>query len=743
MNMLSIKFDRAIAKGYVGRIAIIGLAVLVVVPIVLWFIGWMGQYAALHAEAMDGLEQGLLWNTIEVYLDINSKPEAFHFTKRFYFLIVGAFGAFLFNGLLISMLVSLFESRRDRWERGDLHYGKTALGNFTVVIGGNGMVPDLVGQLLDETGIDHVLVMTSREVAALRKNLVSRLGRAEERVVVYYGERTSREDLKRLLLHHTRNDIYVIGEQLDLDQSGSHHDVKNMDCVQKIAELLHEAGCRERKTCRVMFEYQSTFSVFQYADIRREISAVLDFRPFNYYETWARKVLVCKDIDPGCSASLYLPLEGKEPITADSETFVHLIVVGMSRMGIALAVEAAHLAHYPNFITKGKCTRITFIDRQARGEMNFVQRRYRDLFAVSRWRYVEAESDTFYGDHTGLSNAEWREPRRDDAASPYRDAVGYSLGDPLVDVEWEFVGGSLEMPSVQEFIRRECKDGNVRLTIAVCIPQDNAALAASLSLPDEVYRQGCNVLVYQPHGDALLWSLAGEPGSPGRRFANLRPFGMTDGCYSVAGQDMMEMVCDAFNEEYGKTAQWQIPGRNQLRRRFGMAVVETGKSPAARRWSGYYAASHLWTKLRSVKYAGRGLALDERSVELLAAVEHVRWNMEQLLMGYAPLTADEYRELLRRRKKALRVAAPDMELMALDTADAVGEDARRQMTEWLEAWREYDEMKEGLKADMRHADICSLDVLAEIDKESIEYDRVLVKILPRVEERCRNLKVKS
>ena len=34
----------------------------------------------------------------------------------------------------------------------------------------------------------------------------------------------------------------------------------------------------------------------------------------------------------------------------ESEKYVHLVIVGMSRMGVALAVEAAHIAHYPNFI---------------------------------------------------------------------------------------------------------------------------------------------------------------------------------------------------------------------------------------------------------------------------------------------------------------------------------------------------------------------------------------------------------
>ena len=80
--------------------------------------------------------------------------------------------------------------------------------------------------------------MTNRDVSSLRKKLVSSLGKREAQVVIVYGERTSYDDLKNLRLSYTKNDIYIIGEQLDIEQNGSHHDVKNMECVQQIAKLL-------------------------------------------------------------------------------------------------------------------------------------------------------------------------------------------------------------------------------------------------------------------------------------------------------------------------------------------------------------------------------------------------------------------------------------------------------------------------------------------------------------------------
>lgn len=44
----------------------------------------------------------------------------------------------------------------------------------------------------------------------------------------------------------------------------------------------------------------------------------------------------------------------------------------MSRMGVALGIEAARLAHYPNFMRNPKLkTRITFIDKNCHSEMKY------------------------------------------------------------------------------------------------------------------------------------------------------------------------------------------------------------------------------------------------------------------------------------------------------------------------------------------------------------------------------------
>ena len=82
---------------------------------------------------------------------------------------------------------------------------------------------------------------------------------------------------------------------------------------------------------------------------------------------------------------------------------------------------------------------------------------------------------------------------------------------------------------------------------------------------------------------------------------------------------------------------------------------------------------------------------DNAKLDTLAKTEHARWNMEQLLIGFRPLTAIEQAEVLNDLK-----------------------------------------LKNPYKGKLAHYDICSFARLKEIDEGSIRYDRGLSSILPDI-----------
>ena len=759
-----IYFDRMIAKGNLKLF----LFFILFLPFVIWGVGTICQLIMSQfwgtLEPLSFAKDGLFWDTYENYINPNSHTNI-SFSRRLYILVVGIIGVFLLNGILVSSIVSWVEKRSERWKSGEIHYDKKrwfqktfALDNFVIVIGGNQMVPDLIRQLFSKDHSLYTLIMTNRDVASLRKKIASVLGPDEERVVIYHGERTLIDDLSHLQIERAK-EIYVIGEQLDIDQSGSHHDVKNMECVKLMSQLLKDVKdfstpnntLFSRRLCRVMFEYQSSFSVFQFTDVDSTISDVMDFKPFNYYETWAQNVLVCPTLNPDRNIDKYLPLEGTTPITPDSPDTVHLIIVGMSRMGIALGVEAAHIAHYPNFIKNDKCrTKITFIDSAAKKEMRYFQGHYKELFALSRWRYIEAGEDNIFYNESGYIPYDdtWHDPIKDsNSHSPYRDTEDYTLGKKVIDVDWEFIQGDLEMPSVLCYIRDAALKEKERLSIAICFSKDNASFAASLYLPDQVYDESNNVvqvLAYQPYGDAMCQSFKNRIEMKGstqekhrnnfNQFAKLKAFGMMNRCYDIDNQDKMEHAAAQLWEQYNITYRGRIGGRNDYREKLGKGVsVKAGKSLASSQWSNNYAAAHLWTKLRNIGWDGKS-EMSENTLIVLAQLEHIRWNMEQLLLGYAPLNPDEQKSIIKKKEEADDVEIPNEELLQLSGLEKEKLDSKRFpiLSQWLDAWKDFDEKKEIFKANMSHVDICSFDVLAKIDKEATKYDEDLTKILPQI-----------
>ena len=105
----------------------------------------------------------------------------------------------------------------------------------------------------------------------------------------------------------------------------------------------------------------------------------MHFIPFNRYESWARRVMVDNralalvDDNGNKESSLqitYTPLDGRDGIKPNDNQRVHLIVVGMSRMGVAMGTQAVFQAHYPNYVRDNSLkSRITFIDANAEQEM--------------------------------------------------------------------------------------------------------------------------------------------------------------------------------------------------------------------------------------------------------------------------------------------------------------------------------------------------------------------------------------
>ena len=634
-------------------------------------------------------EPSLLLAVIYNFMDPGYQIQATPGWGRFFAFVLAALGSIFLNGLLISAIVGWYDRFVDKWKSGMARYDEILKHKKIItIIGAHETVPKIIRQSLNSNpDINYILLQTNRNVEEIRAQLSSYLtDKEEQKVIIYSGSRTSKDNLKELYINAVNTmEVFILGDSMEDCQYENNHDALNMNCLNIIADLLREdsdvSSNRSKKdtpklTCRVMFEYQTSFSIFQYSDISNKIKDIINFKPLNFYELWSQRVLVNTQLSfDSPDYSGYLPLEGKIPIGYDSDDTVHFIIVGMSRMGVALGIEAARLAHYPNFVRNSKLkTRITFIDKNCHTEMKYFKGRFKELFALSPWRELKENEDIGQ-----LDEEKWNIDNL--------TIDKHYLGDDFIDIEWEFINRGIEDDDVHRYLQHQAKDKHKRLTIAICLPNDNASVAAALYLPEKVYENAIQVLVYQYHNSSVIDNISIN-NRMNQYYKQLKAFGMMNEAYDVELIHIQELAAQILGNEYYNMYKQVVKQR-------GIKEIHVysnrGKSHIAKYWSNVYNANSIWTKLRSIGSDGSSIN-SEKDIHNLAIVEHNRWVIEQLLMRYRYLTPEE-------QEKAMHSL-------------------------------EYKEELKGCK--MAHLDICSYERLCEVDPGIFYLDVGFIRIIPQI-----------
>lgn len=704
-------------------------------------------------------DPSIFWTVYYHFIDPGNQHMTTSQSGRGLAALIGILGVFLLNGLLVSSIIGWIDSRKEKWLKGEVRYKWfLKLKKHYVVIGGNDVTVGIVSQILDKIKANkvfqpYILIQTSRDVESFRRELFSNLTAEQQKlIIIYYGNRTSKENIEKLHIEKAE-EVYIIGEDIRTDDIESYHDTINMKCLKMISDNIQnvEKYNKNPLVCRVMFEYQTSFNILQVTDIDGK---KIDFKPFNYYETWAQNVLICQELDKKENCK-YLPLEGFDGIQVGQDKFVHFIVVGMSRMGLAMAIEAAHLAHYPNFCTNKRRTRITLIDASMEQEKHFFMSRFKEMFSLACYRDATYATEDIYDD---LETYPWVNPIEEiSCKSPYYK--NDHLGKNFIDIEWEFINGSIENPNIQQYFADAASNTTAKLTIAICLPENSRAIAAATYLPDSVYKSDSTlqILVYQRLNSDLLFQI-----NQNKRYNDkLKAFGMNSLCYNSGLVEISEFIAKKVNYAYDQYAwerikmrykgeglidddynslsnylysdtkisssdkeyirseceKWMDGNNNEgcyqeiceklknFQNDLGRYISKqndhsegtSGKSKSAKMWSNKYNVYSMWTKFRCFGVnPTKPQDFEDRIVIMseLGKMEHNRWIVEQLLLRFRPLMKDE-------QDKA-------------------------QITNLYSSTKE----KGIYKKEYAHLDICSNDKLNEIDYNMAELDKALVKVLP-------------
>lgn len=671
----------------------------------------------------------LFWTVYYHFLDPGNQHSATTRVGRGLSGIMAILGVFLLNGLLVSSLIGWFDRRRERWISGSVRYSRWNFRGkeFAVVIGANEVVAAVIESLLSKrngtnpnykceaaNGNDYVVLQTSRNAEQVRAELCSHISEeAMQRVIIYNALRNSVEEIAKLHLDKA-SEIYVLGESTLQDGGESFHDAMNMQCVNLIVDYLakvyEDKPCR--KSCKVMFEYQTTNSILIDSDVPRDIKTYLNFVPFNRYEAWARAVMVegWSNEDNGEDNAVgkqisYMPLEGDCGLRADNYGHVHLVIVGMSKMGVAMGAEALLQAHYPNFARAEKelaeganpqtalrhiaesRTRITFIDTNADKEMAFFKGRYASLFELMRHRYEDVTDGSF-------KDNGWKDPICDSNKWNHLGEQRYNF----LDVEVEFIKGEVESEGVRDYLRKVSRDESSRLTVAICLTQTHQAIAAALYMPNEVYDGAQQIWVYQREASDIIYDMMVTERSDAR-YKKLRPFGMLYGDYMPdRSRDVRAMLIDCAYNCY-EESEW--PDFNDRTNPQTKAILAKWAEMAMDlKYSNRYVADMIWQRERS---KANPATVEEMAVEteILARCEHNRWNIEKLLRGYRPCNREQQDEII----------------------SFIGKDGKA-----FKARKNF--YKNGV---LRiHLDICSYERLRKVDEGVLRWDVMINEAMPKI-----------
>ena len=270
--------------------------------------------------------------------------------------------------------------------------------------------------------------------------------------------------------------------------------------------------------------------------------------------------------------------------------FLHIVISGSGGVAEAFALVSAQICHFPSFVSGGGRTRISFIDEGIRSSMDEFIAAHRNLFDLCHYRYVaDGHTEEF---------------------SP-----SDSLGD-FIDTDWEFIDASLYSPFTRRMLENWIADPGQETVIAICGGDPKENLASAIRLPESVHRANTPIAVYM-NSNADLLDKANESGI----YGILRCFGE-----AAPGNDSLllerslrgKRVNLLYDREYGNP-----PAAN--------ANDAWAALSFAHKLSSIASANSIPLKIRTFSL---NQSISDDTLEALSEVEHRRWMITALLLGY-------------------------------------------------------------------------------------------------------------
>lgn len=413
------------------------------------------------------------------------------------------------------------------------------------------------------------------------------------------------------------NNIFVISGGTG---TPSENDAKAISTVEEIHKLL-EQNSTYRPVVHLLLQCHISMKLLRSREYNDKWHEVFELDTFTIDDVWAKNVVCMNPNQPELKGLDY------HPITLESNNTVHLVVFGISNLTSALVENSALVAHYPNYTRDHSLrTRITIIDNDILEWCKIFVSSHKALMDNSYYRIVDAQQE----------KSELHKPMYE------------GLREDFVDVEWEFVKGSFHDIVVQDKLQGWADDENQVLSIALCHNDDSKNLSESIFVADLL----CNreIPIYVKQSTSEMKNIISQ--SP--RMFNVIIIGMKDCGYDVSIPllKMAKRVNSVYEYCYNNNIVSQTKGCITAPsyiddKEADIRWLKVRK--AVKRYSNICNAMTIVTKMRSLGHSAADTdtfyAISKQEIYIIAEVEHNRWNVEELLLGFRPCTEEEQTDI--------------------------------------------------------------------------------------------------
>lgn len=537
------------------------------------------------------------WNVVVAVLSpVPINKGKYHLLKLFAYII----GLILFSGGLVAVITNIIRTIGDRYLNGTAHYHFKNhilfLGYDELMMGTlrNFLNPEDNGKPIpeqkDKTKCKkyNIVVAVPDNVANVRNIIYEHLTKEEQKqVIVIQISRTSVDDLKSRAWVTKADRIFIIGQPNE-----DTHDAENLKCLGLIGALC----TKKSPKCMYYLRNQATFYLvhrlsYKAEDFKHDIEQshlkydekhigdiVKASSPFNFCESIARHILFDK----------------KEHMQLDaSNGYAHLIIYGMTTMGVALMRDVLMTQHFPN-----GGLRVTMVDENAKEEMHYLIGRHRPFFESCHYSFRNLNDPAQDYDHPAKLN--------------------------FLDADMEFIQCDVAHPDLSEYLCECVAKGVSSIAIAICTDDSPKNMALALYLPQMVLEKDVPIWVYQNGDNSMNAFVKNESSS---RYKNIHIFSTQK--YGVKSRE------ESLQWRLAKAASIGYAHRHP--EAYTKEPYHWDTEQPQYRWSSLYGAISKISMIRAVgvnPYSTFELNVPQK--DMIAKAEHNRWNTEKLLNGWYP-----------------------------------------------------------------------------------------------------------